>query len=149
MKNTKKFLILLSFSVACAAAFLFFNHKKENTDTSDAIILTDSYSREAYLNLKGWDVSLVKSEKIYIPLSFEGSYQEYAQIQEKQKLPLKNYKGMEADRYVYSVNNYNGNRVVYAELLIVENRLVSGALIGMSPDSFIKELYWPIKNGRT
>lgn len=137
----KKIFILLAFIIVSAAAFLIFHNKKEISDNSSEIILSDEYSREAYLNLKGWDVSLIKSEKISIPSSFEGTYKAYAQIQEKQKLPLKKYKGQQADRYLYAINNYNGDQLVYAELLIVDNKLVSGALIGLSPESFIKELY--------
>lgn len=137
----KKFFILLAFVVVSAAAFLIVHNRKEISDNSSEIILSDEYSRESYLNLKGWDVSLIKSEKINIPSSFDGTYQTYAQIQEKQKLPLKKYKGQQADRYVYAINNYNGDQLVYAELLIVENRLVSSALIGLYPENFIKELY--------
>lgn len=137
----KKFFILLAFVVISAAAFLIFHNKKDISENSSQIILSDEYSRESYLNLKGWDVSLIKNEKITIPSSFDGVYQTYAQIQEKQKLPLKNYKGQQADRYVYAINNYNSDQIVYAELLIVNDQLVSGALIGLSPESFIKELY--------
>lgn len=137
----KKFFILLAFVVISAAAFLIFHNKKDISENSSQIILSDEYSRESYLNLKGWDVSLIKNEKITIPSSFDGVYQTYAQIQEKQKLPLKNYKGQQADRYVYAINNYNSGQIVYAELLIVNDQLVSGALIGLSPESFIKELY--------
>lgn len=137
----KKFFILLTFIAICFAAFLIFHNKKDISENSSQIILSDEYSRESYLNLKGWDVSLIKNEKITIPSSFDGVYQTYAQIQEKQKLPLKNYKGQQADRYVYAINNYNSDQIVYAELLIVNDQLVSGALIGLSPESFIKELY--------
>lgn len=137
----KKFFILLTFIAICFAAFLIFHNKKDISENSSQIILSDEYSRESYLNLKGWDVSLIKNEKITIPSSFDGVYQTYAQIQEKQKLSLKNYKGQQADRYVYAINNYNSDQIVYAELLIVNDQLVSGALIGLSPESFIKELY--------
>lgn len=141
MKKAKKFLIILFLAAVCAVLFLVCTHKSGNPDTDSSIILSDSYSREAYLNIKGWDVSLIKSDTIKIPQDFDGIYSEYAQIQQKQKLPLENYKGKKADRFLYKINNYNGDNVVFAELLIAENRLVAAALIGNSPDSFIKELY--------
>lgn len=134
--------ILITILLIAVSAFLVFVHlnKKQPYD-SDKILLYDSYSREAYLNINGWDVSQVSEKSITIPSYFNEIYSKYALIQKKQKLPLENYKGKTADRYLYKINNYNGQYPVYAELLIVDNRLVAAALIEQKPDGFIKELY--------
>ncbi len=141
MKISKKILIIPLLLIICVIIFMLCINKKNTGSSENPIILSDSYSREAYLNLKGWEVTLIKSDIVNIPESFDGVYSEYAAIQEKQKLPLKNCKGMEAERFLYSVDNYNGTQTVYGELLVIDNRLVAAALIGNSPESFIKEIY--------
>jgi len=134
--------ILITIFLIAVSVFLIFVHLHEKKPAhSDEILLFDSYNREAYLNLNGWDVSPVSEKSIIIPLNFDEIYSKYAIIQKKQKLPLENYKGKKATRYLYNVNNYNGKFPVYAELLIVDNRLVAAALIEQKPDGFIKELY--------
>ncbi len=140
MKKFLKYLLIVLIASALAITFFFFKDK-ESIKKTDAIILNDSYSREAYLNLKGWDVTEIKNDRITVPLEFEGIYSKYAEIQQMQQLPLNEYKGKEAERYIYTLNNYNGNQIVYAELLVCENKLIAASLIGISPEQFIKEIY--------
>lgn len=140
MSLVKKTFIIISAIIICIILFLVCFRKNSNPAAQD-IILENSYAREAYLNLKGWDVDLINGSNIKIPESFEGIYTEYSQVQKKQKLPLESYKGKNAERFLYRVNNYNGDYDVFAELLISGNKLVAAALIQQTPDGFIKELY--------
>ncbi len=141
MKISKKIIIISFLAVISVTLFILCINRKNTGSTENPIILSDSYSREAYLNLKGWDVTLIESDAIKIPENFNGIYKEYAAIQEKQNLPLKNCKGMDAERFLYSIDNYNGTQTVFGELLIVDNKLVAAALIGNSPESFVKGIY--------
>ncbi|MBE6844257.1 MAG: DUF4830 domain-containing protein [Ruminococcus sp.] len=140
MSLAKKIFIIVGALFVCIILFLVC-FKKHSNPVKQNIILKDSYAREAYLNLKGWDVDLISGSSIRIPESFEGIYSTYAEIQKKQNLPLESYKGETAERFLYKVNNYNGDYDVYAELLISGNELVAAALIQQTPDGFIKELY--------
>ena len=106
MSLVKKTFIIISAIIICIILFLVCFRKNSNPAAQD-IILENSYAREAYLNLKGWDVDLINGSSIKIPESFEGIYTEYSQVQKKQKLPLESYKGKNAERFLYRVNNYN------------------------------------------
>lgn len=127
--------------IICAGIFVICRLKKPSEDNK-AIILESSYSREAYLNIKGWDVKEMSSETVRVPESFDGIYKEYADIQEKQKLPLNEYKGKEVRRFLYNVTNYNSENNVCAELLISENRLIACAIIENKPNGFISSLLY-------
>lgn len=140
MSLAKKIFIITGALFVCVILFLACFRKNSNPEAQD-VILENSCAREAYLNLKGWDVDLISGSSIRIPESFEGIYTEYSQVQKKQKLPLESYKGKNAERFLYRVNNYNGDYDVFAELLISGNKLVAAALIQQTPDGFIKELY--------
>lgn len=104
------------------------------------VILENSYSREAYLNINGWDAEEISCETVRVPEVFEGIYEEYAKIQDKQKLPLRSFKGKEVLRYLYNINNYNGNCKAFGELLICDDELVSAAIIEKAPDGKILPL---------
>ena len=132
----KKIICATSILVICAGLFTICGLRKTSTD-EEPIILENSYSREAYLNIKGWDVEEISCETVKVPEKFEGIYEEYAKAQEKQKLPLDNFKGKEVQRFLYSVNNYDSENKVCAELLISENRLIAAAIIENKPDGFV------------
>lgn len=140
MKILKKVLIAVLLITACVVLF-FMCTGKNKSSVDDKILLADSYEREAYLNLKGWEVTPVSEDETVIPEIFNDVYKEYAQLQKKQKLPLENFRGKNSTRFLYNVENYGGTYPVYAELLIVDNQLVAAALIEQRPDGFIKELY--------
>lgn len=140
MNVLKKIVIFVLLALICGIFFIFCM-KKDDIQPESSIILSSESEREAYLNIKGWDVTAVITEEITIPADFEGLYKSYAQIQEKQKLPLDKYKGKPAERFLYCVNNYNGDTEIYAELLISEERLIAAALIEQTPDGFVKPVY--------
>ncbi len=141
MKSIKKITITLVLLIICILLFFLCFNKEKKPDTKKAIFLNDSYSREAYLNLQGWEVTQINADKIILPESFDGIYSTYSIIQQKQSLPLNMYKGKQVERFIYSVDNYNSGQTVYAELLIYENQLIAATLIGYSPNSFLKEIY--------
>lgn len=140
MKVFKKILISIILIIVCLLLFFLCIGKKETPD-NNTVLLSDSYQREAYLNLKGWDVTLISEDEIKIPESFNGIYKNYAQIQTKQKLPLKDFCGKNVRQFLYNVENYGNSFPVYAELLIHDNQLIAAALIEQQPNGFIKNIY--------
>ena len=123
----KKILISGLILVVCTGIFFLCRIKKDTPEAG--IFLKDRYSREAYLNIKGWDVTEESSMDVVIPCEFTGIYSDYAALQEKQGLPLSKYKGKKAQRFIYTVKNYGGDVPVKAELVISGGKLVSAALV--------------------
>ncbi len=123
----KKIICSAVILVICVGLFTVCMLKKPS-QKEEQIILENQYSREAYLNIRGWDIEEISHEIIKIPENFNGVYKEYASVQKSQNLSLEKYKGKEAERFLYSVKN-RGENNVFVELLIRENRLIAAALI--------------------
>ena len=58
-------------------------------------LVLNEYQREAYLNIRGWEIEEISCQTVRIPEEFEGIYREYADIQSKDGFKLENYKGKE------------------------------------------------------
>lgn len=100
--------------------------------------MLNEYQREAYLNIRGWEIEEISCQTVRIPEEFEGIYREYADIQSKDGFKLENYKGKEVLRCLYRVLNYGGDSEVTAELLLYNDELISAALFENKQDGFIK-----------
>ena len=83
-------------------------------------------SRCDYFASHGWDVRELSEKEIVIPFDFSGEYENYAALQDKQGMPLREYAGKSAKLYVYEVQNYspNENRML-AELLVCEDTAIA------------------------
>lgn len=144
MKCNKKrifsiiFAIVILFFAAFAVFLKFYNYNKEskkdfikleNTDQIALFLLSNN------LNLE--EKEPVFQSKIYIPENFSETYELYAEMQENQQLPLKNYKGKAADEYIFLLNENN-----YAEIIISDNTLI-GAITyeGSHPLDFEPIIY--------
>ena len=138
----KKLIYALTIIIICAGLFTVCMISKSSKSREESfIILENSYSRESYLNIKGLDVTEISCEKVRIPETFEGIYEEYSKVQDKQHLPLSDFKGQEVQRYLYTINNYTGDSKAYAELLIYDNKkLIAAAIIENKPDGSISAL---------
>lgn len=144
MKCNKKrifsiiFAIVILFFAAFAVFLKFYNYNKEskkdfikleNTDQIAMFLLSNN------LNLE--EKEPVFQSKIYIPENFSETYELYAEMQENQQLPLKNYKGKAADEYIFLLNENN-----YAEIIVSDNILI-GAITyeGSHPLDFEPIIY--------
>lgn len=138
----KKLIYALIVIIICAGLFtVCMFSKSSKSKKENFVILENSYSRESYLNIKGWEVTEISCEEVKVPEAFEGIYEEYAKIQDKQHLPLSKYKGQEVQRYLYRINNYTSDNKAYAELLIYDNnKLIAAAIIENKPDGSILPL---------
>lgn len=135
----KKKIIAVAAVLGAAAASIFICRKIE-PEPSEAPVVLNQYQREAYLNIRGWEIEEISCKTVRIPEEFDGIYKEYADIQSNDGFNLENYKGKEVLRCLYRVLNYESDSEVTAELLLYDDKLISAALIENKPDGFIKPL---------
>ena len=65
-------------------------------------------------------------------------YEDYALLQDKQGMPLREYAGEEAQLYVYEVKNYSPeSRKMLAELLVCDNTAVASMVYSDGADYYI------------
>ncbi|MBQ8297711.1 MAG: DUF4830 domain-containing protein [Ruminococcus sp.] len=82
--------------------------------------------RIGYFASHGWEVEEICSKNITIPEDFSAVYEEYAALQDKQGMPLREYAGRNAQLYVYEVKNYSPeSRKLLAELLVCDGTAVA------------------------
>ncbi len=128
--------VCLLAAVSAAAVLL---HRPQ--ETAEVVTLyPDAYSREYYLNLCGWEVTPLAERDITVPTEFNETYAAYAQLQAKQGLPLRRFKGCSATLYTYAVENYGGEQPVRAELLISGGQLIAGSLYTAEQGGFQRGL---------
>lgn len=135
----KKKIIAIAAVLGIAAAAIFICRRIEPKQDEPPLVLNE-YQREAYLNIRGWEIEEISCQTVRIPEEFEGIYREYADIQSKDGFKLENYKGKEVLRCLYRVLNYGGDSEVTAELLLYNDELISAALIENKQDGFINPL---------
>ena len=118
----KKFTIM----VFAAAAFALAScGKKEDTPTL-LPKAADVSQRIDYFASHGWEVEEISEKEILIPDEFSDIYEEYAEMQDKQGLPLRKYSGRSATLYTYEVKNYSHENVkMLAELLVCDDTAVA------------------------
>ena len=125
----KKYLFLLaSAAVLTAAVFIVpaKNSGKSSVPESVHISAATVAERLDYFASHGWEVEEIAGKDVTIPGEFSEVYEEYASIQDKQGLPLRDYAGRNARLYVYEVKNYSPeNRKMLAELLVCDNTAVA------------------------
>lgn len=91
-------------------------------------MLPDDYTREAWLNLYGWEVTAVSEGDTRMPEDYQTTAgQTWLTLQTKQGLSPEAFGGEVAVRYTYHVENLCAE-TFYAELLLCEDQLV-GAMI--------------------
>lgn len=137
MKINKRTAVILSAAVISVGAF-FICRSDKPLNGKDVILASDN-ALEGWLNLKGWKVSAPVCSEVTVPEDFTGVYSDYALIQQKQHLPLEEYKGRKVMRYLYNVENCGGDVPVTAELLISDDKLIAAALFENKRDGKITE----------
>lgn len=124
----KKTIILIAAAAAISAAIFIAPDKKQtaNIPKSDYTAASTISERMEYFALHGWEVEEICCKNVTIPEDFSNVYEEYAQLQDKQGLPLREYAGKNAQLYVYDVKNYNpDNKNMLAELLVCDNTAIA------------------------
>ncbi len=124
----KKTLLLITFAAAAMAAIAFLPSKGRTSDVpaSSYTAASSVSERIDYFASHGWEVEEICSKNITIPSDFTEAYEEYALMQDKQGMPLREYAGKNALLYVYEVKNYSpDSKKMLAELLVCDNTAVA------------------------
>lgn len=124
----KRTFILFSAAVAMGAAIIFLPGKEDKTKQSEKRSIPASAVSERidYFASHGWEVEEIAGKEITIPADFSSAYEEYALIQDKQGLPLRDYAGRNGQLFVYEVKNYSPeSRKMLAELLVCDDTAVA------------------------
>ncbi len=135
---SKKFVIAAIISaVILSGVIIIFPDREPQEAVGNAVTdASDAEHRSAYFASHGWEVEELSVKDITIPTEFSGAYEEYAVIQDKQGLPLREYAGREAKIYTYSVKNYApDNRDMYAELLVCDDTAIASVVYGDGSNS--------------
>lgn len=126
MKKSKKILIGAGVILAIAVIVM---PKKENPNAIPQSAYTSAASvadRIEYFAVHGWEVEEICSKNITIPDDFSDVYEEYARLQDKQGMPLREYAGKNAQLYVYEVKNYSpDSKKLLAELLVCDDTAIA------------------------
>ena len=82
-----------------------------------------------YFASHGWEVEEIAGKQVTIPDDFSQAYEDYALIQDRQGLPLREYAGKSGQLYVYEVKNYSPeSRKMLAELLVCGDTAVASMI---------------------
>jgi hypothetical protein len=123
-----KFKILLCAGIILTAAAFIIPTKSNpySVPESDFVSASNSAERVNYFALHGWDVEEIDCKSVTIPTDFSTAYEEYACLQDKQGMPLREYAGKAAQLYVYQVKNYSPeSKNLLAELLVCDDTAVA------------------------
>lgn len=126
---SKKFTIFaIGAAVILAGIILIFpdNQNQQKADNT-AVVDASSVSRRIdYFASHGWDVEEISGKDITIPAEFTEEYEQYAAIQDKQGLPLREYAGKPGKIYVYEVRNFDpSEQHMLAELLVCDDTAIA------------------------
>ncbi len=125
---TKKTLLLISAAIGAALLITVLPPKNDDSGIpAGARTCASSVSeRIDYFASHGWEVEEICSKSITIPAEFTQPYEEYAVMQDKQGLPLREYAGRDAQLYIYEVKNYSpDSKKMLAELLVCEDTAIA------------------------
>lgn len=133
-------------SVICVILFVPFNVETANVQALQAnkepeisFKKIDTVQDQiSFLKQFGWDVETEPRhvEQVAIPVKFDPVFETYNQLQIKEGLDLKKYKGKTVTKYTYLVNNHEYNGIVYANLLIYKDRIIGGDISSAISDGF-------------
>lgn len=125
--SKKTLILLISAALILAVIIYIFPDNKQSGIPESTPVDASSVSRRIdYFALHGWEVEEIAKKNIVIPSDFSEAYEEYASIQDKQGMPLREYAGQNAQLYVYEVKNYSPeSRKMLAELLVCNNIAVA------------------------
>jgi len=131
MKHIYLYIFAVIFIIIITLVFLFFYDKNEDENIK-------------FLRFYGWKVSdaYIEKENITIPDTFDKIYEDYNKLQLNAGLDLSPYKGFQAVRYTYIVENYPSATpgTVLANVICVDNIPIAGDIMSRSIDGFMYSL---------
>ena len=118
------FMKIAAAAALIAAACWLLPKLPQETAGADQIVLKDDAAREAWLNLRGWQVGTPDVTEIRLPHAWQSDAgQSWLRLQTAQGLCPEQFVGRDAVRFLYPVPD-NQRAHLYAELLLCDNILV-------------------------
>lgn len=120
--------ILASAAVIIGGAFIIIPDDSNDKKVPESAVVAAAAEsdRISYFASHGWEVEEIAGKDIIIPEEFSSAYEEYAVLQDKQGLPLREYAGRNGRLYVYEVKNYSPeSKKMLAELLVCDDTAVA------------------------
>ncbi|MBR2284491.1 MAG: DUF4830 domain-containing protein [Ruminococcus sp.] len=115
----KGILIFAAAAIAAALAVSVLTREDSTPEQPEPVRVLSVSDRTDYFALHGWEAEELYCHAVLIPDEFSAAYEEYAEIQDKQGLPLREYAGQAGKLYVYRIRNYSpGGEELRAELLV-------------------------------
>ncbi len=112
--------------------------KKEKPSPAAIVPASTVSERINYFGMHGWEAEEIFSKNIKIPEEFSESYEAFVQLQDKQKLPLRECCGKDAQLYTYRITNYNPeNKNLLAELIVCDGSAVSSVIYAEDDSEYI------------
>ncbi|MBQ2733861.1 MAG: DUF4830 domain-containing protein [Clostridia bacterium] len=98
--------------------------------------------RLSFLKQFGWEVQETpEEEEVRMPSEFDRVFASYNEIQKRQGLDLTKYAGRKVMRYTYKLTNWqDGEKDVYATVIVYKNRIIGGDLCSPGKDGFVLTL---------
>ena len=119
--------LIISAAVLTAAIFIVPKREPAHIIPESAHVAASNVAeRMDYFASHGWEVEEIAGKEITIPADFSTVYEEYASLQDKQGMPLREYAGRNAKLYVYNVKNYSPeSKKMLAELLVCDDTAIA------------------------
>lgn len=134
---SKKLISIVLIAATAMIGFILINPDKDGMEIPENAPVEASTETEriSYFASHGWDVEEISSKDITIPADFSEEYSEYAALQDRQGMPLREYAGKSGKLYVYEVRNYSpSDSRMLAELLVCEDKAVASLVYSDNGD---------------
>jgi hypothetical protein len=92
-----------------------------------------------FLSGYGWVTESVpfETKEITIPASFSAVYNEYNEMQKQQGFDLSRHRGEKATQFTYRITNHPVEGDVFANVIVINNRIVGGDICSHALDGFL------------
>ena len=141
----KKYLIIV---IVCALTTIggIINVTKDTTPVAKVggvnMRASTAQERIAFFSQFGYEISEdpVEVKEVIIPAEFDGTYEEYNNIQKSQGLDLSKYKGKRVKMWSYIIKNYPGyetaDGTIRGNILVYEGIVVGGDISNIELEGF-------------
>ena len=149
-KVAKPLCLTLVLLMAVTAVISFASHSvptmSDESNKLPSLKAKDEEQRQQVLTSLGWvtnEVSPVE-EEVIIPKEFDEIYTKYNNLQKKQNLDLKKYRGKTVTKYTYFIKNYPDMREnVRLTLLVKKGKIIGGDVCSLGLNGFMHTLFYP------
>ena len=141
-KKTAVLAIAAAAVLLIALVLLFGRAGREALAPESGVRLDSTERRVAYLAALGWtaDPGSETEQPVLIPKEFSGVYEKYNELQLQQGFDLRDYRGMDATLYTYTVTNHPCGENVIAQLLVFAGEAIGGDVHSAALDGFMHGL---------